>query len=221
MFFFKVHTNSLFHKPLSSNNARVLPIQFLYCRQKYSLPWIQALRNFIMFCWKNCWKTPCRTEEYLHLFFPWWSLIRLVLPISNKLKLFKVQTVDMGIILPEFQLEPLSEIDPLKVIAHMDPVPHGHSFPCAPEMFASMCPHRLYTTYRAKRASHLTERELPESKQWQSWIISHMESVFCWPLNTTRGWMKRVNSYHRIFGSLVLKKVVKSLLLTGFSQQVK
>lgn len=33
--------------------------------------------------------------------------------------------------------------------------------------------------------------------------------------------MKRVNTCHRIFGSIGLRKVVKFPLLAGFSQQVK
>lgn len=136
--------------------------------------------------------------------------------MPSKSKVFKAQTVDIGIILPEFQLEPLSETDHLKVITHTDPVPYGHSFPCAPEVFSTMCPHRLHMTCRA-----ILMQRLHHTKPWQDWTISHMENEFCWPPNITWGWMKRINTYHGIFGSLGLRKVVKSLMLAGFNQQVK
>lgn len=85
----------------------------------------------------------------------------------------------MGLTLPKFHLEPISESDLLQVIAHMDPVLHNQSFLCAPEILSGVHPCSLHTTCRAVLMQRENCREgTPGAVAMGDWIIPHMKNVF-------------------------------------------
>lgn len=121
-----------------------------------------------MFCWKNCWEAPCRTEQYLLLIF---------LVILDQLSIAHLKRVksfqDSGSRQGNFstRISTWASFWDWSAEGHHSHRPRGPtiSFLYAPEVFSSVPPCSLHVTCRAV----LVQRERCNQQRGNCWHRSH------------------------------------------------